>query len=479
MNREEEFKKSLNEILDSKEFAFNEANWAGALDLINARKKRRRAAFILFPLLGLLAGGIVTLFLINGRVTTLPNKQTMSVVTPDPAANPNPNHILQAVPAPAVNHTESVSQPSQKPVTPIASPAKEPANVGTNTYQKLNTSKTNNLAVSPPANSNSSVKSMPVFHQNNAGHTLPPPIVPNNGKSPITGEPQSVPSGAAGPEPTQTNTVNVPAANMSTNDSAKTTVSPPPETLALTQPTTATILSEKQGPAETSKTLQAPSGDTLKTMPKPQAPDPVNFLTLEAGSSYNFGWKNTATREAAGFTPVFGLHFTSQLARKVSFSLGAQYNNVSNLSFSNKESIITRYSLGEENKVTVITPTTLYYLNFPLKLMYDVDVKNKVGIGYNIAYLFNVQSKVETYTVYPTYTGNYQTYYTAGYTEGIGIFNSQASVIYRRQLWRDLWLNTELFAGLSDVKNNVFFNVTKSERVAGVKVTLMYHLFKK
>ena len=486
MSREEEFKKSLSEILDPKEFAFDEANWAGALDLINARKKRRRAAFILFPLLGIMIGGLATLLMLSGESTSGQNKQVVS-------ERASASEITEANKAPQTTATPEIKaprpltqQPANEPLTQAALPYKvpDPAHLPHEHNQPATDSPNssdatanndvvkNNLPQKDNHNNgmddNSSSQKQEDTHNIRSGNIVSNSKSDDNHVETVPGNPTTVNDAPPVPD-------NAPKGGEDTTPNA---VIASVEPLTAAQNTPDVIAPVKQGP-ETIPAAKAPATDSIKALPKPQAPDPVNYLTLEAGSSYNLGWKNPAAREAAGFTPVFGLHFATQLTRKVSFSFGAQYNSVRNLSFCSKESKVTRYGLGEESKVTVITPATLYYLNFPLKVMYDLNAKNKVGAGYNIAYLFNVQSKVETYNVYPTYTDNYQSYYTAGYTEGIGIFNSQAALIYRRQLWRDLWCNTELFVGLSDVKNNVFFNVNKAERVSGIKVTFMYHLFKK
>ena len=43
-SNEEEFRKSLNDILNSKEFSFDEANWKGAEALINDKRRKKRLA---------------------------------------------------------------------------------------------------------------------------------------------------------------------------------------------------------------------------------------------------------------------------------------------------------------------------------------------------------------------------------------------------------------------------------------------------
>ena len=222
----------------------------------------------------------------------------------------------------------------------------------------------------------------------------------------------------------------------------------------------------------------APEADSLLKAQLNPSVSVHNILNFELGASYMFGWKNPDGRDAAGLNAVVGLNYLSNVYQQYWFSLGIQYTSVKNLNYSSKTSKVTRYKLGEESDVTTITPSTLHYLSFPIKLQYQLNNKNSFGLGYTANYLFNVESKVETYTETLYTTENHETYNTGGYTEGFKLFTSQMAVFYRRQLMKDLWMNADFVFGLNDIKENSFFKINSIERNTGIKLTLTYNLFK-
>ena len=121
----------------------------------------------------------------------------------------------------------------------------------------------------------------------------------------------------------------------------------------------------------------------------------------------------------------------------------------------------------------------MHYLTAPIRIGYSVNSKNTFGLGYNVGYLFNLNSNVELYAQTAGKKGNATILKTSGYTQGFKTIDQQISIFYRRNLAKDLWLNAEFMYGLTDVKDNKFFNSNVFERNTGVKVTLIYNLFKK
>jgi hypothetical protein len=96
-----------------------------------------------------------------------------------------------------------------------------------------------------------------------------------------------------------------------------------------------------------------------------------------------------------------------------------------------------------------------------------------------------VDSKLETYEQTTNYEqggairSGYAASQTRGHSKGFSAFDSQLSVFYRRKLYRELFVNTELQLGLTDIKDNKFFASNSFERTLGLKVTFMYNIFKK
>jgi len=96
--------------------------------------------------------------------------------------------------------------------------------------------------------------------------------------------------------------------------------------------------------------------------------------------------KTREKTDANGFNPVIGLNYFNHLTTKLSVTFGAQYSSIGNLDYGSRTSKITRFRMGEESHVTVITPIKLHYLVAPIKLNYALNSKNTIGLGCNISY---------------------------------------------------------------------------------------------
>ncbi|HRD37873.1 MAG TPA: hypothetical protein PLC65_04515, partial [Bacteroidia bacterium] len=62
---------------------------------------------------------------------------------------------------------------------------------------------------------------------------------------------------------------------------------------------------------------------------------------------------------------------------------------------------------------------------------------------------------------------------------GFNSLDIQASVFYRRRIYKGLSANAEFIYGFTDIKKNDHFKNNTNERAMGVKVTLCLDLFKK
>ncbi len=511
MNSEERFKKSLDELLGSKEFPFDESNWEKAREIIDASKKskRRLVPFILSGLLflGALLTGAYFLFdspenlshvektsgnskvvLPASNPTVNSNseapvtaKQNVRTAKPEQtSANKSPETKLPVsvkkadnpqVKINSIHQTKqetapSPTDPKTEPVSPEIPAIKTAINLADFTTEgpalieikmvKKPTAiksakdqvsgKENTSSVSPETNSVESVEKNPEdAHANTevpVKSELNPPVVETHTEvaQPIEN------SGKKGNEGNEDFAASTPAVV----DSVKKEISPSSEVSPL-------VL---DGVAEQPKFL------------------PVRF-SVEAGMSYLNGWKNPQGRDAKGFNPVIGINYFSPVTSKTSLSFGLQYNSVSNLSYSNYTSKVTHLKLGEESEVSVYTPVKLHYLSVPIRFNYDLDLKNTVGLGCNVGYLWNVESELETYTEKLNSTEGHSVSRTFGYTQGFKKMDTQLSAFYRRRLYPNLSVNAEAFFGLTDIKDNKFFNSNRVERNTGVKLTLVYNILKK
>ena len=208
-----------------------------------------------------------------------------------------------------------------------------------------------------------------------------------------------------------------------------------------------------------------------------------NILFMEAGTTYLMGWSGGGKNEAGGFNLLAGINFQHYFTGTIAAQIGVQYSTISNLTNTTHTISTVKYDLGVEQDITSIKYQKLHYLVAPIKFTYSIKDKNIIGIGCNVAYLLNSDSKKEKYKTYssdPNATKNNLTSTKeTGYVEGFNPFYLQVAVSYRRKIYKGLSANAEFFYGLTDTKNNGFFKSNNFDRNVGFKVSLCYDLFKK
>lgn len=511
MNNEENLKKSLQQLVESKEFPFDEAEWNKAAAIIDAGKEgKRRRALYWFAAASLLL--LLGFYAYMSSGSAAPASQNMAAL-PTPAETNNktaeeskaPAPPAEITTAPEVSNTVPMVE-NTNPVAPApAAPVQKKAakNPAATPIQKVSHSTPVEPVQMPMAN-NQPAKQAPAAESKPVKTTKAGSNSDNknNKQEPtVTTDPLAQQSMDVKPAEVKPDKVadQPPVQSNDTGSGTMTTVSQnanaPESSTTVAEDKSTTSEQKADAPAETPTVAQSPapakkdSVPVAKTTPpadstKVALPTPTvsllrNFFNIEGGVAYLNGWKNPDSRDAQGFNGVLGVNFYSLIATKFYFGLGVQYNSVRNLAYSQKTSKLTRYRLGEESEVTIITPQTLHYLTVPFKLNYQLNTKNAFGIGCNVGYLLNVVSKVDTYTESMNGIENMETYTTAGYTEGFRLFDTQMNLFYRRQVFGALWANAEFFVGLNDTKNNVFFKSNAMERNTGLKLTLSYNLYTK
>jgi hypothetical protein len=211
--------------------------------------------------------------------------------------------------------------------------------------------------------------------------------------------------------------------------------------------------------------------------------DHKNFLFMEAGATYLLGWNGNGHTDAGGFNLVAGLNFQHYFTNNFSAQIGVQYSSIGNMTQTSHTISTVNYDLGIEKDITSIKYQKLHYVVAPIKVAYNVGKNNIIGVGCNVAYLLNSDSKKEKYTTYSddpnAIKNNLTSSKESGYVQGFNPIDVQASVFYRRKIYKGLSANAEFIYGLTDVKNNAFFKSNTFERTTGFKLTLCYDLFKK
>jgi hypothetical protein len=201
-------------------------------------------------------------------------------------------------------------------------------------------------------------------------------------------------------------------------------------------------------------------------------------FSIDAGANYSLGWSNKATKEANGFNGVLGLSIMHYLSSKWSILAGIQYNSLAHLNYSSYISSNTQYDFGFNSSHTTITPKMLYYMAIPVKLQYHFNAKNSISVGVNILHLLNTSSKVDSYMQTTFESSNHSITTKSGYMDGFTAWDIQPALAYRRKLYKAFDISAEAYYGLTDIKNNTYFGINKSETNKGLKLTLSYSFIK-
>lgn len=475
MNSEKEFKDKLKEKLSAKEFSFEEANWEQARQLIDASREEKKRNVLPFILLGLLfiGSGVLGFYLLNttekttnkdlavNSPGTIPGseikitnsdvvKEKSIVLSNNALKNPAVTSDTEQLKAKEKNAKTEISKEENKAVTTVNNSKRK-----TNKTQNVNSVK----HVAAIAVANKKTQKQKTYSLTAASKKE------NKGNEVQVPETKAVSENLG--KTIEVNT-NIPVANVA-------------ESIKKDEPETVKTNTVKTEPlAETKPTVSAAIDSAAKALAiENPTTTPVHFISIEAGTNYLFGWNNPGKKDASGFNPVIGLNYSNVITKKTTLSFGIQYTMVRNLSYSNYVVTSTRYNFGEESDVMIFTPTTMHYLVAPVRLSYSLDQKNVFGLACNVGYLFNLNSNVELYSQNAGQKGNSTVLKTSGYTQGFKTFDTQLAVFYRRNLAKDLWLHAEFMYGLTDIKDNTFFKSNVKEKNTGLKLTLIYNLFKK
>lgn len=207
-----------------------------------------------------------------------------------------------------------------------------------------------------------------------------------------------------------------------------------------------------------------------------------NTLTAELGGIYLFGWNTGNNQEASGLNLTGGLNYNHYFSNQLSISTGIHYNSINNLSSSYVVNHV-KYDFGVQKEVTTINYIRLHYITVPVKLNVNLNKNNQIGFGGYFNALLNSDCKTNKYRTQnsePTGENNlYSSKKEQGYLAGFNSYNIQASINYKRVLFKGLSINAEFIFGITDVKNNSHFNNNTTERATGTKLSLCYDLFKK
>jgi len=455
MSKEEKFKKTLQQLLDERQFAFEEGDWEAAKKVIDENRRKRRFLPLWFVFTGLV--------IFMGTLMVWPEAK--------PLVDQTNKHIEQNNLASTTNAaliSEKENSFNETHAAPAIAQSKAPAI-------------SKNRAPAPGQQTPKPLIASPVDEV-----SLAPNAVAAQKEEAVS---ETKPAEAS--EKTKLPVVAIATANQSSQEENKALVSIEEKTrevFATSVPLTA-LETTSPVPLEEAKATEKNAVATASALPKdttelaPVASSALiqpevkkNMLwSVEAGFNVLYGWNSPAGTEGRGFNPVLGLNYHNAITDRFDYSLGLHFTSIAHLGAYSDTSKITKYNFGEESQVTVISPQTFYYLNVPLRFSWNFGNKQSLGTALELGYLLNVKSTVETYEESFT-TGEKQSTKELGYTEGVAPFNFQMGFFYRRELFKNLYIQPELFFGLVDLKDDAFFNYSGKERSSGLKLTLLYSI---
>ena len=518
----DKFEKNVKNNYGNQEFPFDEQNWEKAAKLIDASRqgKNRGGIFLLSAVALLCTTGLVYYFgfsdsnkalqknnlasnqVVTANETVVANKEIAQVnetstINNDAKVNSNSNATENNS-----NETAIVNEVAKTNSSTVKSNSKNTTGVITN-EKNVAENKASNLtnetkAEEKTANSNPTSESTPNNTQNSKSEKSTQKSGSKNTIPTVLGA--TIAQNTTKPSNT-TNTTNNENANTNkigiiTNTSV---AEPTEEKTATVTDSTNAIVSASIKPTESVVVDSVPAirksrADSLAAMmPKgdgvsyatnvKEKHNAKNILFMEAGTTYLLGWNGGGKNEADGFNLLAGVNFQHYFTGSIAAQIGVQYSTIGNLTHTSHTISTVKYDLGVEQDVTSIKYQTLHYLVAPIKLTFNAGDKNIIGIGANVAYLLNSNSKKEKYKTYssdPNATKNNLTSTKeSGYVQGFNPYDIQISASYRRKLYKGLSAQAEFFYGLTDTKNNSFFKSNVFDRNVGFKISLCYDLFKK
>lgn len=248
--------------------------------------------------------------------------------------------------------------------------------------------------------------------------------------------------------------------------------------------TSNTLIASKADSVNTPSIVKSDSSSSAS--PAPSNPikvnEPKNYIYVDIGANYLFGWNNNGNQEANGFNITGGLNFQYYFNNITSTTAGIHYNSIGNLTQSTYSVANIKYDFGVQKDITSIKYIRLHYITVPVKVGFNLGKNNIIGVGANLSMLMNSDSQKDKYKTknseQPNNTNRLSSSKETGYVTGFNPYDIQASVFYRRKLMKGFSVGAEFYFGLTDIKENTHFKSNNIERAMGAKLTIGYDLFK-
>ncbi len=511
MSFEEQFDKIINNKMNESEFPFDEKNWEKARNLIDANRilpvaKNNSKNLVFLALLFISVAGIATFtyFKLNDSSTIVSSNTTNKSSSDLINTNSNTNAILNSLKANelnsntnseklvvANNSNSATNSDLNKGYVKSIQKFKKVSNSQKNTTNETNA--TNSEVLESKTTDNVSPSTTNTEKNNESVNSNSNSAEEKNGasndKTKIGNTQNSISNfnklGQSGANSSKILAVLDKKQNKATDEVTENVLQ---SSLTLASNDLENNVFESMTPVDTDLGLLATEhdcknlnanflaiydGDYYKnTKPK------FNYLNVEAGYMYLFGWNAPKIKDGAGFNYYASINYGIYISSKTSISIGVQAYNVGNIKQPFYSASQTVYEFGSTGSYTNITTNALYYVSIPLKFSYSISKNDKIGVGLNTGFLVGGKNTIETYNLLDGVKSNPETTTNKGYYENTNTKNIMLNAFYSRKLNKRISLNGEFIYGLSDVYLNTKTNITK-QNIMGVKLGLTFTLFDK
>lgn len=465
MSYEEEFDRLMRDKAGEMQYAFEEAHWQKASELIS----RSRGGAIRFK--ALVIGGAVVVGLgisvliytnalpeektqVATTVTLPPQAQQQIDVPTSPAAEVNPAPSQAETVASA---SKSSGAPLVSAVAPVPVEALPPATVETESpaaTAKMSSADDAGITASTEQTSGAGNIDISRVNKKESGTSTPPEQTPVSS----TGA-EFLPS----PDNAEAHSENTTAlAEVSTEQLQG-------RSLFLAYHSTDLDVIVRPVTEVTMK-----DDDYYKAGKKPR----VFYADLIGGGAYNLGWEKRGKQDGKGLNWYGGINAGVFICRRLSIGTGFQAFNLANITQPFHVVRATDYDFASATSKTVITCSQLQYFGVPLKFTWHSEGA-ELSFGILGAQLWRAHNTLESTVtrdasvIASDKSTNHNLY--EGMTQQVLMLNAGCSV----NLSRRLFVGAELIYGLTDLYSGSSYYASGREVPAAIRLGITYRLMEK
>lgn len=204
-------------------------------------------------------------------------------------------------------------------------------------------------------------------------------------------------------------------------------------------------------------------------------PPPVmgSWWFAQAGFTYIPGF-TSSDKTGKSFNPVIGGGFAFPMGKDFSLSFGLQYTYINHVADSSRLFNSNTYSFGVEKAVTEIGLRRIHYAQLPINVQWHLGTKNILTAGITPTYLISSESQQRSYVQHGGSIRDEKVKSVFGYTAGLRSYDLLLTAGYQRNFGEHWGATARYHFGLTDIKDDAYYGVTKFERNSGFSLLLHY-----